>query len=136
LPGQILIVDDNRDNLMLMEYLLKAAGYEPRLASSGADGVRMAGVQPPDLVLLDIQMPGMDGYEAAAAMRAEPGLTGARLVAVTAFAMVGDRERILGAGFDGYLTKPISPENFVPNVEQFMSRELWSSGPALPRPMD
>jgi two-component system, cell cycle response regulator DivK len=125
--ARILIVEDNADNMMLMEYLLRARGYEPSTATDGADGVRIAADERPDLILLDVQMPGMNGYEVAAAVRGQPEPEAIRIVAVTAFAMVGDQERIMASGFDGYLTKPIMPETFVRDVERFLPPELRAS---------
>jgi CheY-like chemotaxis protein len=119
----ILVVEDNRDNMNLMEYLLKAFGYTPLLATTAADGVRLAREQRPDLILMDIQMPEMDGYDATAAIRSDPGLKDTRVVAVTAFAMVGDAERIMASGFDGYMSKPIVPGTFVDEVESFLPEE-------------
>jgi CheY-like chemotaxis protein len=129
-PALILIIEDNEDNMTLMDYLLAAGGYTPLLATSGAQGVRIATQHEPDLILLDIQMPQMDGYEVAGAMRRTPALASVSIVAVTAFAMVGDQERIIAAGFEGYLTKPITPETFVHDVEQFLPRQLWASADA------
>ena len=94
------------------------------LATSGEAGLRIAISQKPDLVLLDIRMPGMDGYEVAAAIREQPGLEHTRIVAVTASAMVGDRERIAAAGFDGYIQKPIDPETFIRQFERFLPEPL------------
>ncbi len=122
--ARILVVEDNSDNMTLMEYLLRAGGYAPLTATNGTDGVRIAAEARLDLILLDIQMPDMDGYEVAAAVRAQPESEAVRIVAVTAFAMVGDQERIMAAGFDGYLTKPIMPETFVRDVEQLLPREV------------
>jgi two-component system, cell cycle response regulator len=116
----ILVVEDNEDNIRLIDYLLKAHGYAPLLARDGNEGVRLAIENHPDVVLLDIRMPGMDGYEVATALKAEPGLTGTRVVAVTASAMVGDREQIAAAGFDGYIDKPIDPETFIAQVERWL----------------
>lgn len=116
----ILVVEDNEDNITLIDYLLRAHGYAPLLARDGSEGVRLAIENAPDVVLLDIRMPGMDGYEVAAALKAEPGLTGTRIVAVTASAMVGDREQIVAAGFDGYIDKPIDPETFIAEVESWL----------------
>jgi CheY-like chemotaxis protein len=116
----ILVVEDNEDNIRLIDYLLKAHGYAPLLARDGNEGVRLAIENHPDVVLLDIRMPGMDGYEVAAALKAEPGLAGMRVVAVTASAMVGDREQIAAAGFDGYIDKPIDPETFIGQVERWL----------------
>ncbi len=120
MTGSILVVDDNRDNLELFDYLLRAHGYTPLLAATGAEGVRRAVDERPDLILLDIQMPEMDGFAAAAAIRAHAALERTRIVALTAFAMVGDRERILARGFDGYITKPIMPEAFLGEIEEFL----------------
>jgi CheY-like chemotaxis protein len=118
----ILVIEDNEDNIRLVDYVLRAHGYEPRLASSGADGVRLALERTPDLILLDIRMPRVDGYEVVAQLR-QAGMEGTRIVAVTASAMVGDREKIAAAGFDGYIQKPIDPETFVAEVEKFLPRE-------------
>lgn len=119
----LLVIEDYPDNMALMRYLLGAYGYEPLAATSGEEGLRIAMKERPDLILLDIQMPGMDGYETAAALR-EAGLKDTPIVAVTSYAMVGDRERTLASGFDGYVTKPISPESFVTEVEKFLPEEL------------
>jgi CheY-like chemotaxis protein len=124
MEAAILVVEDNRDNMELMEYLLKAFGYMPKLATGGAEAVRCAREQPPDLILMDLQMPDMDGHEARDEIRKQPGLEGCTIVAVTAFAMLGDQERILAAGFDGYISKPIAPESFVGQVERFLAPEL------------
>ena len=101
------------------------------LANGGAEAVRCARERPPDLILMDLQMPEMDGHEARAEIRKEPGLEGCTIVAVTAFAMLGDQERILAAGFDGYISKPIAPESFVTQVERFLAPELHAN--ATPR---
>lgn len=115
----ILVIEDNEDNIRLVDYVLRAHGYEPRLATSGADGLRLARERRPDLILLDIRMPRMDGYEVVAALE-YAWLDGTRIVAVTASAMVGDRENIVAAGFDGYIQKPIDPETFIAAVEEFL----------------
>jgi CheY-like chemotaxis protein len=120
-PPRILVADDNDDNLELMRFLLGAAGYPAVLAGGGTEAIALALQQSPDLILMDIQMPGVDGYHAAARIRAQPALRGVVIVAVTAFAMVGDRDQVLAGGFDGYIAKPISPRTFVEEVEQFLS---------------
>jgi CheY-like chemotaxis protein len=120
----ILVVDDNRDNMELMRYLLKAFGYEPLAAGSGEEAILLARENRPHLILMDIQMPEMDGYEATEAIRREPSLEECPVVAVTAFAMVGDQQRILSSGFEGYISKPITPETFVAQVEAFLPSEL------------
>jgi two-component system cell cycle response regulator len=118
--ASILVVEDNEDNIMLVDFLLKAHGYAPLLARDGSEGVRLASEHRPDLILLDIRMPGMDGFEVARAVRADARLAHTRVVAVTASAMVGDREQIVAAGFDGYIDKPIDPESFMPEVERWL----------------
>ena len=115
---------------------MSAFGYTPLLASGGAEGIRLAREQRPDLILMDLQMPEMDGYEAAAEIKERGrGSTGAPIVAVTAFAMVGDQERILSSGFDGYISKPIAPDTFVTQVERFLPPEL-RVGDAAPGAMN
>lgn len=114
------MIEDHKANIDLIDYLLGARGYVSLLATNGEDGVRLAVLHEPDLVLLDIRMPGMDGYEVARAIRKQPRLEHTRIVAVTASAMVGDRERIAAAGFDGYIQKPIDPETFVEQIKQFL----------------
>jgi two-component system cell cycle response regulator len=121
MSARILVVEDNKDNVILIDYLLRARGYEPSLARNGPDGLRIAELERPDLILLDIRMEGMDGYEVAAKIRAHPEMKETQLVAVTASAMVGDRERIAAAGFDHYIQKPIEPSTFVDTVERFLA---------------
>jgi two-component system cell cycle response regulator len=116
----VLVVDDNPTNLDLMLYLLKAFGHAPLAAHDGQEGIDIAKRERPDLILMDIHMPGLDGYEAARMLRSDPALRDTPLVAVTALAMVGDREKILEAGFDGYIAKPIDPEAFVGLVDGFL----------------
>jgi CheY-like chemotaxis protein len=118
--ARILIVEDNPANLALMDYLLRAFGHTPLIARDGGAGVTQALAERPDLILLDLHMPRVDGYEAARRIRLEPTLTGIPLIAVTASAMVGDRDRILAKGFNGYIAKPITPETFVEQVERFL----------------
>jgi two-component system cell cycle response regulator len=121
MTARVLVIEDNEDNLMLVDLLLRAHGYTSLLARDGAEGVRVARRERPDLVLLDIRMPGMDGYAVADALTRDPTLTTTRIVALTASAMAGERERITAAGFDGYIQKPIDPETFVASVEGFLS---------------
>ena len=116
----ILVADDSPDNSVLMEYLLTARGHEVRLAADGAEAVRLAKTLEPDLVLMDIQMPVMDGYQALRGIRGLGGRESPPVVAVTAGAMVGDREKVLAAGFSGYIRKPIAPETFVDEVEALL----------------
>ena len=113
----ILLIEDNENNRYLATYLLEARGHKVRSLATGPAGVEAATRSPPDLILLDIQLPGMDGYEVARLLRAKPGLAHLPIIAVTSFAMPGDRERALAAGCTGYLEKPIDPDHFVDQVE-------------------
>jgi two-component system cell cycle response regulator len=126
----VLVVEDQDENLDLMVYLLTAFGHQTLVARDGAEGLAVAAQTRPDLVVMDLQMPVMDGYEATARLKADPGLAQIPIVAVTAYAMVGDQERILQRGFDGYLTKPIDPEVFVSELE----KHLTSRTPAHAQP--
>lgn len=134
MPARILLIEDNPANLELMSYLLAAFGYTPRVATDGAAGLEILGVESFDLIVCDVHMPVVDGYEVARLLKADPILRGVPLVAVTALAMVGDRDRVLAAGFDGYIAKPIDPETFVRQVEQFLRPEARRGfiPPAIP----
>jgi CheY-like chemotaxis protein len=120
---RILVVEDNDDNVALIEYLLRAHGFEPLLARSGADGLALTIEQRPDVVLLDIRMDGMDGYAVAAEIRRRPELSAIRLVAVTASVTASDVQRVAAAGFDGFIAKPIEPTTFVAQVRSFLPGE-------------
>jgi two-component system cell cycle response regulator len=121
MTARILIIEDNAANLELMRYLLNAFGYEICIARDGAEGIARASEEMFDLVLCDVQMPGIDGYEVLRRLRADPRLAKIPVLAVTALAMVGDRGKVLAAGFDGYLAKPIDPASFVRHVESFLA---------------
>ncbi|HKY22928.1 MAG TPA: response regulator [Vicinamibacterales bacterium] len=120
MASRILIIEDNPTNLELMTYLLTAFGHETLSARDGEEGVSMARQTIPDLVLCDIALPRLDGYAVAQSLKADARLAGVPLVAVTASAMVGDRDKVLATGFDGYITKPITPETFVAEVESYL----------------
>src|ERR1041384_2263983 len=120
---RILVIEDNSTNIYLMTYLLKAFGYAFYTASDGEEGLEIARCERPDLIICDLQLPKMDGYAVARALKGDPDLRAIPLIAVTAFAMVGDRDRVLATGFDGYIAKPISPETFVGQVKAFLSDE-------------
>jgi CheY-like chemotaxis protein len=115
------VIDDNPANLDLMLYLLRAFGHDPEGVSDGLAGVQAARDGGFALVLTDILMPGIDGYELARRLKADAALASTPLIAVTALAMAGDRERIAAAGFDGYIPKPIEPQTFVTQVEAFLT---------------
>jgi two-component system cell cycle response regulator DivK len=116
----ILVVEDNERNLKLVRDVLEYAGYDVRVARTGEDGVTLAVKEPPDLVLMDLQLPGIDGMEALRQLRASPRTADIPVVAVTAQAMKQDRERALEAGFDGYVEKPISVRAFPEQVRRFL----------------
>jgi len=117
----ILVVEDNERNLKLVRDVLEYAGYDVRVARTGEDGITLAVSEPPDLVLMDLQLPGIDGMEALRRLRESPRTAGIPVVAVTAQAMKQDRERALEAGFNGYVEKPISVRAFPDQVRMFLS---------------
>jgi two-component system, cell cycle response regulator len=127
--AHILIIEDTSHSLQLMTYLLKACGHTVDGAITGEQGIELARASRPDLVMVDLQLPGIDGYQTLQAMRALPELDGTPVVAVTAFAMVGDRDRALEAGFDHYLTKPIDPETFNGEIDACLPARLRGSPP-------
>jgi CheY-like chemotaxis protein len=130
--ARLLIIEDHADNLELMRYLLTAFGHQPVAAMDGLAGLAAAARERPDLILCDLQLPGVDGLEVARRLKADAALRPVPLVAVTALAMVGDRERILAAGFDGYISKPIVPETFVPQIEAFLRHAPRPPAPGAP----
>lgn len=119
--ARILIIEDNPANVELMAFLLAAYGHTPVAAPDGARGVAAARAERPDLVACDVNLPGMNGFAVLAALKAEPRLEGVPVLAVTALAMAGDREKVLAAGFDGYISKPIEPDSFVAELEAFLA---------------
>jgi CheY-like chemotaxis protein len=116
---KVLVADDNAANLELIVYLLRAFGHEPVGVSDGIAAYEAACNADFALVLTDLLMPRMDGYELAKRLKSEPRLAATPLVAVTAIAMARDRERIRAAGFDGYIAKPIDPRRFVAQIESY-----------------
>ena len=120
MAARILIIEDNKANLELAEYLLKASGYTTLTAMDGEEGVRTARKEHPDLIICDLQMPIMDGYEVVRELKKDPLLRSIPVIAVTALSMPGDRNQVMSAGFDGYLSKPIDPETFAGTVEGFL----------------
>jgi CheY-like chemotaxis protein len=118
--AKILVVEDTPANLALATKLLRAAGHEVLTTGTGAAGVAMALDRLPDLVLLDLGLPDMDGWQALREIRADPEAGRLRVIAFTADAMVGDRERALASGFDGYMSKPIDFATFAQSVERFL----------------
>ena len=118
-PSRILVVEDNPKNLKLVRDVLTYSGYEVIEATTGEDGVRLAHESSPDLILMDLQLPGIDGAEALRQIRAAEE-SRVPVVAVTAFAMNDDRERAFASGFDGYVEKPISVRALPQQVRDFL----------------
>jgi CheY-like chemotaxis protein len=121
MPGElILLVEDNDNNRLLVRDVLKASGYRVAEAETAEDGLRMAAQQQPALILMDIQLPGMNGIEALRQLRADPATRAIPVIAVTASAMTQDRHQIMAAGFDGYQSKPISVKGFLQAVREVL----------------
>ena len=118
----LLIIEDNEQNFYMMRFLLEKKGFRVLGAENGRLGVQMARQHKPDGILLDIQLPEMDGYAVAAELKRHDDLAGIPIIAVTSYAMVGDREHILAAGANGYIEKPINPDTFVEEISQFVGR--------------
>jgi two-component system cell cycle response regulator DivK len=121
MPGElILLVEDNDNNRLLIRDVLQASGYVVAEAETAEDGLRMAAEQNPALILMDIQLPGMNGIEALQHLRADPATRAIPVIAVTASAMTQDRHQIMAAGFDGYQSKPISVKGFLQAVREML----------------
>jgi len=132
MPARILVIEDNAANLELARYLLSFSGHVVLEARDGAQGVDIALRHRPDLIVCDLQMPVLDGYQVLARLRQEPACAATPVVAVTAFSMPNDRQKVMTAGFSGYLSKPIEPEKFVAQIESFLPAALRGpqTGPA------
>jgi two-component system cell cycle response regulator DivK len=118
--AKILIIEDNQQNLYLATFILQKHGHEIIQARNGEQGIALAVQTLPDLVLLDIQLPGMDGYRVAEELRKDPAIASIPIIAVTSYAMAGDRERILEAGCTDYIEKPINPDTFHAEIAQHL----------------
>lgn len=116
----LLIIEDNEQNMYLMRFLLEKHGFSVLAAETGPKGIEMALAHRPLAILLDIQLPEMDGYAVAAALKSHQSLVRTPIIAVTSYAMAGDRERVLAAGATGYIEKPINPETFVSELNQYL----------------
>jgi len=125
--ARMLVIEDNPANLELMAYLLTAFGHTPLLAPDGEQGLVIARRETPDLIVCDMQLPRLDGYAILRQLKAWPETRAIPVIAVTALAMVGDRDRIIAQGFDGYISKPIVPETFVAQVESFLAPAQYAS---------
>jgi CheY-like chemotaxis protein len=117
---KILVIEDNDRNRYLISFILKGEGITVIEAINGEEGVGMALQERPDLILMDIQLPGIDGYETTRRIRASPGGNTVPIVALTSYAMTGDREQALAAGCTGYIEKPLNPDTIVSDIRAFM----------------
>lgn len=120
---RILLIEDNENNRYLFSYLLQSRGWEVLQAADGVSGLSMVAESDPALILLDIQLPVMDGHEVARRLKSNPALAAIPIMAVTSYAMQGDRSAALAAGCQGYMEKPIDPETFVDEVESILPPE-------------
>jgi CheY-like chemotaxis protein len=118
----LLIIEDNQQNFYMMRFLLEKSGFSVIGAENGREGIEKALSHQPRAILLDIQLPEMDGYAVAAELKKHHEMRDVPIIAVTSYAMVGDRERILAAGATGYIEKPINPETFVAEVVGYLSK--------------
>lgn len=124
---KILVIEDNEQNLYLIRYILEDCDYEVFSAEDGRKGVELAASILPDLILLDIQLPVMDGYAVARQLRQNPKLADTPIIAVTSYAMPGDREKAMQAGCSGYIEKPIDPDIFEVQVEKYLSLKVHTA---------
>jgi CheY-like chemotaxis protein len=116
----ILIIEDNEQTIYLLTFILQKHGYDVVQAYDGREGIKLAGSVIPALILLDIQLPVQDGYTVARELRRNQALADITIIAVTSYAMAGDRERILAAGCTDYIEKPIDPDTFMSQIEQYL----------------
>jgi two-component system, cell cycle response regulator DivK len=119
--AKILVIEDNEQNMYLSTFILKNHDHEVLQAREGFEGIEIARTQRPDLIILDIQLPRMDGLAVAQELRGHPSTNSIPIVAVTSYAMAGDRERILAVGCQGYIEKPINPETFICDIERHLA---------------
>ncbi len=120
---RILVIEDQEDNRKILRDLLTSAGFDPLEATTGEEGVTLAEREHPDLILMDIQLPGLDGYEATRRIKASPTLQPIPIIAVTSYALSGDDVKARAAGCDGYVTKPFSPRALLATVREYLQGE-------------
>ncbi len=118
-----LIIEDNDNNLELIRFILEKAGYNTRFAMTGLEGVQQALTIPPDFIILDIQLPDINGLEVLKRIRAHPVGAVVPIIAMTSYAMAGDREKLLGEGCTAYIEKPIDPASVVAQIEKALGKE-------------
>ena len=117
---RILVVEDNETNIYLISFILRKNGYEVTEARTGEEGVELAIKEKPDLIIMDIQLPGIDGLEATRKIRESEADGEVPIIALTSYAMTGDRERALKAGCTGYIEKPINPDTFISEIKKYL----------------
>ena len=120
MSARILVVEDNDMNMQLVEYLLEEGGFDILKATSGEEALQVTSDTVPDLILMDIHLPGMDGLSVVREMKGNERTKGVPILALTAHAMRGDKDRFLEAGCDGYISKPIDVKTFIPSIEKFL----------------
>ena len=120
---RILVVEDQEDNRTIVRDLLTNAGYEVIEATTGTDGVSVAKAERPDLILMDIQLPGIDGYEAARQIEADPSTERTPIIAVTSYALSGDENKAIEAGCDAYFAKPFSPRKLLDKIREYVPQD-------------
>lgn len=118
---KVLVVEDNENNLYLITFILEKAGYQVVAAKTGEAGVEMALAERPDLILMDIQLPGIDGLETTRRIRASKVDGDVPIIALTSYALVGDREQVMSAGCTGYIEKPINPETIMAEIGKYLA---------------
>jgi two-component system cell cycle response regulator DivK len=117
---RILVIEDQEDNRQILRDLLTTNGYEPIDAVTGEQGLELAQRERPDLILMDIQLPGLDGYEVTRRIKADPSLRLVPIIAVTSYALSGDEQKAFAAGCDGYVAKPFSPRLLLAKIRTFL----------------
>lgn len=126
--ARVLVIEDNEQNLYLIRFILEGCGCRVFSATDGRKGIELAPEVRPDMILLDIQLPVMDGYAVARALRQNPDLADTPVIAVTSYAMPGDREKAMEAGCSGYIEKPIDPDRFDTQVEEYLYAKRSEGG--------
>jgi CheY-like chemotaxis protein len=134
-PPLVLVVEDNEVNQLLTASVLEREGFAVDLASTSTEAMDLLRVRTPDIILMDVQLPGMDGLALTRKLKADPATAGITIVAVTAHAMAGDREQTLAAGCAGYISKPIDTRSFGRQVREFLGRSAPASGARTDAPL-
>jgi len=124
MKSKVMVIEDNEQNMYMITYLLESYNYEVIQSFNGIDGIKKVKEEKPDIILLDIHLPEMDGYNIAREIKKNEELKNIPIIAVTAYAMMGDKEKAIDAGAIGYIEKPIDPDTFVSQMEAFLPRHL------------